>query len=94
MTTYMISKSDEEIRGKSFVFAVMKKIVGENEVETAVNKVVFTKDKKGLVFDIDSSYDDLIQEKWFNSKALELKLLTELPDLEEEIGKKLNFGQV
>lgn len=46
MSTYMLSKGDEEIRGKSFVFAVMKKIVGENEVEQAVNRVVFTKDKR------------------------------------------------
>lgn len=45
-STYLLSKADEEIRGKSFVFAVMKKIVGENEVEAAVNKVIFTKDKK------------------------------------------------
>ena len=42
----MLTKDSEEIRGKSFVFAVMKKIVGENEVETAISKVVFTKDKK------------------------------------------------
>lgn len=50
MTTYMLSKTDEEIRGKSFVFAVMKKIVGENEVESAVSKIAFTKDKKVRVF--------------------------------------------
>ena len=46
MSTYMISKPDEEIRGKSVVFAVMKKIIGENEVESAINRIAFTKDKK------------------------------------------------
>lgn len=106
MSTYMISKADEEIRGKSFVYAVMKKIVGENECEAAVSKVIFTKDKKvgstltstpvyrccsvyvsfqGLVFDISSEYDELIEKKWFNSNSLELKKLTELPELDEEV---------
>ena len=30
MTTYIISKSDEEIRGKSFVYVIMKKLIGDN----------------------------------------------------------------
>ena len=42
----MLSKEGEEIRGKSFVFATLKKIVGEDSVEQAVNKISFTKDKK------------------------------------------------
>lgn len=80
----MISKTDEEIRGKSFVYVIMKKILGEEKGETAIQKVCFTKDKKGLVFDVLSEYDDLIQEKWFNTKSLELKALTELPEIEQE----------
>lgn len=46
MTTYIISKSDEEIRGKSFVYVIMKKLIGDNEAEQAVQQVRFTKDKK------------------------------------------------
>ena len=84
VTTYMISKTDEEIRGKSFVYVIMKKIIGDDKAEAAIQKVCFTKDKKGLVFDVLSEYDDLIQEKWFNTKSLEMRVLTELPEVEQE----------
>lgn len=80
----MLSKADEEIRGKSFVYAVMKKILGENEAEQAIQKVVCTKDKKGLVFDVSSEYDEIIQDKWFDTKSMQLKMLTELPEIEQE----------
>lgn len=80
----MISKTDEEIRGKSFVYVIMKKIIGDDKAEAAIQKVCFTKDKKGLVFDVLSEYDDLIQEKWFNTKSLEMRVLTELPEVEQE----------
>ena len=30
MTTYIMSKADDEIRGKSFAYVIMKKILGEN----------------------------------------------------------------
>ncbi len=85
MTTYMIAKTDEEIRGKSFVYVIMKKILGDENAEAAISKICFTKDKKGLVFDVSSEYDDLIAEKWFNTKALELKMLTELPEVEVHV---------
>ena len=84
MTTYVISKSDEEIRGKSFVYVIMKKILGDDKAEAAIAKVAFSKDKKALVFDVSSEYDALIEEKWFNTKSLEMKVCTELPELEEE----------
>ena len=86
MTTYMISKSDEEIRGKSFVYVIMKKILGEEKAEKAIQQIRFTKDKKGLVFDVSSDCDELILEKWFNTKSLEMKIVEELPELEEERG--------
>ncbi len=38
----------------------------------------FSKDKKGLVFDVSSDCDDLILEKWFNKKSLEMKIIEEL----------------
>ncbi len=84
MTTYIISKTDEEIRGKSFVYVIMKKIIGDDNAEAAISKIVFTKDKKGLVFDVSSEYDEVIAEKWFNTKSLSLEQLTVLPELEEE----------
>ena len=86
MTTYMISKTDEEIRGKSFVYVIMKKILGDDQAEKAIQQIRFTKDKKALVFDVSSEYDELITEKWFNTKSLEMKVVTELPELEEERG--------
>lgn len=45
-TTYMISKTDEEIRGKSFVYVLVKKIIGEDAGEKAISKITFTKDRK------------------------------------------------
>ncbi|RNA12813.1 nucleolar RNA helicase 2-like, partial [Brachionus plicatilis] len=90
-TTYMLSKPDEEIRGKSFAYAILKKIIGEENGENAINKIVFTKDKQGLVFDVSSEYDDLIQEKWFNTKSLELKPVTELPEIEEDVRQSGGF---
>jgi len=83
-TTYVLSKSDEEIRGKSFVYVIMKKLLGEDQGENAVNKICFTKDKKSLVFDVSSEFDSVIEEKWFNTRSLEMKKVTELPELEEE----------
>ena len=92
MTTYMITKSDEEIRGKSFVYVIMKKILGEEKAEKAIQQIRFTKDKKGLVFDVSSDCDDLIIEKWFNTKSLEMKAIEELPELEEERGKIIKIN--
>lgn len=88
----MLSKSDEEIRGKSFGYAILKKIIGEEKGENAITKIVFTKDKMGLVFDVSSEYDDIIQEKWFNTKTLELKPVSELPEIEEEVRQGGGFG--
>ena len=48
MTTYILSKTDEEIRGKSFAYVILKKIIGEEKGEEAISKVCFTKDKKVL----------------------------------------------
>lgn len=45
-TTYILAKTDEEIRGKSFAYVILKKIIGEEKGEEAINKVCFTKDKK------------------------------------------------
>ena len=45
-TTYMISKTDEEIRGKSFVYVLVKKIIGDDAGEKAISKITFTKDRK------------------------------------------------
>ncbi len=51
-STYMISKTDEEIRGKSFAYVLIKKIIGDDEGEKAISKITFTKDKKvgGFLF--------------------------------------------
>ncbi len=41
---------------------------------------------QSLIFDIPSSYDETIAEKWYNTKGLELKALSSedtLPELEE-----------
>jgi hypothetical protein len=46
MTTYLLSKTDDEIRGKSFVYVIMKKIIGDDNAESAIQKVCFTKDKR------------------------------------------------
>jgi hypothetical protein len=84
MTTYMITKTDEEIRGKSFVYVIMKKILGDEEGEAAVSHLKFTADRKGLVFDIPSSYDEMIATQWRNTKSLEMEpLVGDLPPLEE-----------
>jgi hypothetical protein len=61
------------------------------EAEAAVQQVRFTKDKKALVFDVTSDYDDIILEKWFNTKSLEMKVCTELPELEEEAGRSNGY---
>ena len=47
-TSYMISKTDDEIRGKSFVYVLMKKVIGDDEAEKAISKITFTKDKKEI----------------------------------------------
>lgn len=83
-TTYMISKTDEEIRGKSFVYVLVKKIIGDDAGEKAISKITFTKDRKGLCFDISSEFDKIIEEKWFNTKSLSMDKLEELPELEAE----------
>ena len=56
--------------------------MGEEEGDAAVSHLTFTKDRKSLIFDIPSSYDEVIQEKWYNTKNLEMKPLEgDLPDL-------------
>ena len=59
--------------------------LGDDKAEKAIQQIRFTKDKKGL--DVSSDCDDLILEKWFNTKSLEMKIIEELPELEEERGK-------
>lgn len=82
-TTYCIRKNDEEIRGKSFAFVIIKRMLGEEEGDAAVSNLTFSKDHKCLVFDIPSQYDATIKEQWYNTAALEMFPVTELPDLEE-----------
>lgn len=85
-TTYCLTKHDDEIRGKSFGFVIIKRILGEEEGDQAVSHITFSKDHKSLVFDIPSSYDEVIQEKWYSTASLELKPLgngDSLPELEE-----------
>lgn len=88
-TTYTLNKYDDEIRGKSFAFVIIKRILGEEEGDRAVSHLTFTQDRKSLVFDIPSSYDDMIMEKWYNTKSLELKALgagDTLPELDQSSG--------
>jgi len=82
-TTYKLTKHDDEIRGKSFAFVIIKRILGEEEGDRAITGLTFTKDKMSLVFDLPSSYDEMIQEKWYNTKGLEMGPITELPELDE-----------
>jgi len=83
-TTYKLTKYDDEIRGKSFAFVIVKKILGEEEGDAAVSHLKFTADRKSLVFDIPSSYDEMIATQWRNTKSLEMEpLVGDLPPLEE-----------
>lgn len=83
-TTYQLTKYDDEIRGKSFAFVIIKRILGEEEGDAAVSHLKFTQDRKSLIFDIPSSYDETITTQWYSTKNLELKQLTgPLPPLEE-----------
>lgn len=83
-TTYQLTKYDDEIRGKSFAFVIIKRILGEEEGDAAVSHLKFTQDRKSLIFDIPSSYDETITNNWYSTKNLELKQLTgPLPPLEE-----------
>lgn len=94
-STYSLTKHDDGIRGKSFAFVIIKKIIGEEEGDQALSHLTFTKDRSSLLFDISSSYDEMIQEKWFNTKSLELKQLTSadtLPELEEGGGSSGGGG--
>lgn len=86
-TTYSLTKYDDEIRGKSFAFVIIKRILGEEEGDAAVSHLKFTQDRKSLIFDIPSSYDETIQANWYSTKNLELKPFTgPLPPMEEGAG--------
>jgi hypothetical protein len=85
-TTYALRKTDDEIRGKSFAYVIIKRILGEDEGDAAISHLKFSKDKMQLLFDIPSKYDELISDKWYNSAGLELAAVSkaeELPELEE-----------
>jgi len=83
-TTYKLQKHDDEIRGKSFGFVIIKRILGEEEGDKAISHITFSKDRMSLVFDIPSSYDAAIAESWYNTPSLEMgPLVGELPELEE-----------
>lgn len=45
-TTYKLTKYDDEIRGKSFAFVIVKKVLGEEEGDAAVSHLKFTADRK------------------------------------------------
>ena len=45
-TTYSLTKYDDEIRGKSFAFVIIKRILGEEEGDQAVSHLKFTADRK------------------------------------------------
>lgn len=86
-TTYALTKYDDEIRGKSFAFVIIKRILGEEEGDAAISRLTFTQDRKSLIFDIPSSYDETIAENWYSTKSLELKPHEgPLPPLEESSG--------
>ena len=45
---------------------------------------------KGLVFDVLSEYDDIILDRWTDTRSLQMHPLTELPELEQE--RQNGFG--
>lgn len=45
-TTYMLTKHQDEIRGKSFAFVIIKRMLGEDEGDRAISHIKFTKDRK------------------------------------------------
>jgi hypothetical protein len=49
-----------------------------------MNVYKYFKNKKSLVFDVISKYDDIILKKWFNTKTIEINICQKLPELEEE----------
>lgn len=49
-TTYSLTKYDDEIRGKSFAFVIIKRILGEEEGDAAVSHLKFTQDRKVKYF--------------------------------------------
>ena len=38
---------------------------------------------KGLVFDIKTEYDEMVDSKWYNTKTLFLERINQLPELED-----------
>lgn len=41
----MLTKNEDEIRGKSFAYVIIKRILGEEEGDQAISHIKFTKDK-------------------------------------------------
>lgn len=45
-TTYLLTKHEDEIRGKSFAYVIIKRILGEEEGDQAISHIKFTQDRK------------------------------------------------
>jgi hypothetical protein len=86
-TTYVLTKTDEdEIRGKSFAFSIIKRMLGEEQGDAAISHITFAKDRKSLVFDLPAYHDETISTQWYNTKGLEMKALAvgdAMPELDE-----------
>lgn len=62
-TTYILTKNDGEIRGKSFAFSIVKRMLGEEEGDAAISHITFTADK--LVISIYFIFFQLFNKLFF-----------------------------
>ncbi|CAF2841243.1 unnamed protein product [Rotaria sp. Silwood2] len=82
-TTYMLSVTDE-LKGAGLVFTMLRKCFGEDfDAKGNCSQVAFTKDYRNAVFDIPSELDEKLQICWKDSPRIQMKPITELPQLDE-----------
>ena len=84
--------SSAEIRSKSYVFVALKRHLSP-DVESSVKALRLQKDRRGAVFDLPSHLVEKVKKTWVDTDAMQLKVATELPVLDEEFSSGRGGGR-
>jgi len=74
----------DQFQGVGLVYTTLKRTFGDDfDAKANCSQIAFTKDYKSAIFDLPSELDEQLQGYWKDSSRMQLKTITELPEIDE-----------
>jgi len=74
----------DQFQGVGLVYTTLKRTFGDDfDAKANCSQIAFTKDYKSAIFDLPCELDEQLQGYWKDSARMQLKTITELPEIDE-----------